>query len=114
MLTYRLGILIYNATVSFCKHYILPKDRTFDQMVQAARSDVANIIERSEAAATSKKMELKLTNIAKNIFYLLGLFCEGLFLIFFIAMKRKQENIAPIKQFSISACVSQGSPCVPI
>ena len=79
MLTYRLGILIYDATVSFCKHYISPKDRTFDQMVEVARSGVANIIERSEAAATSKKMELKLTNVAKNIFYLSGLFCEGLF-----------------------------------
>ena len=34
-------------------------------MVPAARSGVANIIEGSEAAATSKKTELKLTNVAK-------------------------------------------------
>ena len=34
-------------------------------MVQAARSGVANIIEGSEASATSKKTELKLTNVAK-------------------------------------------------
>ena len=34
-------------------------------MVQAARSGVANIVEGSEAAATSKKTELKLTNVAK-------------------------------------------------
>ena len=35
-------------------------------MVQAARSGVANIIEGSEASATSKKTELKLTNVAKT------------------------------------------------
>ena len=34
-------------------------------MVQAARSGVANVIEGSEASATSKKTELKLTNVAK-------------------------------------------------
>ena len=65
LLTYRLGILIYDATVAFCERYISKKDRTFDQMVQAARSGVANIIEGSEASATSKKTELKLTNVAK-------------------------------------------------
>lgn len=65
LLTYRLGLLIYDATVAFCERYISKKDRTFDQMVQAARSGVANIIEGSEASATSKKTELKLTNVAK-------------------------------------------------
>ena len=65
LLTDRLGILIYDATVAFCERYISKKDRTFDQMVQAARSGVANIIEGSEASATSKKTELKLTNVAK-------------------------------------------------
>ena len=34
-------------------------------MVQAARSGVANVIESSEASSTSKKTELKLTNVAK-------------------------------------------------
>ena len=63
--TYKLGNLIYDATAAFCNHYFSRKDRTFDQMVQAARSGVANIIEGSEASATSKKTELKLTNVAK-------------------------------------------------
>ena len=66
LVTYKLGNLIYDATVSFCDHYISRKDRTHDQMVQAARSGVANIIEGSEASATSKKTELKLTNVAKS------------------------------------------------
>ena len=60
-----LGVLIYDATVAFCARYIERHDRTHDQMVQAARSGVANIVEGSEAAATSKKTELKLTNVAK-------------------------------------------------
>ncbi len=34
-------------------------------MVQAARSGVQNIAERSQASATSKKTELKLTNVAR-------------------------------------------------
>ena len=65
LVTYKLGNLIYDATVAFCKQYISLKDRTYDQMVQAARSGVANIVEGSEASATSKKTELKLTNVAK-------------------------------------------------
>lgn len=63
--TYKLGNLIYDATAAFCAQYLDRKDRTYDQMVQAARSGVANIIEGSEASATSKKTELKLTNVAK-------------------------------------------------
>lgn len=65
LVTYRLGELIYDATAAFCARYLDRKDRTYDQMVQAARSGVANIIEGSEASATSKKTELKLTNVAK-------------------------------------------------
>lgn len=65
LVTYRLGVLIYDATAAFCGRYVDRRDRTHDQMVQAARSGVANIVEGSEAAATSKKTELKLTNVAK-------------------------------------------------
>ena len=65
LVTYKLGILIYDATAAFCDQYISRKDRTFDQMVQAARSGVANIVEGSQASAASKKTELKLTNVAK-------------------------------------------------
>ena len=65
LLTYKLGNLIYDATTAFCSRWLDPKDRTYDQMVQAARSGVANIIEGSQASATSKKTELKLTNVAR-------------------------------------------------
>lgn len=41
------------------------RDRTVDQMVQAARSGKQNIVEGSMASATSKESEIKLTNVAR-------------------------------------------------
>jgi len=63
--TFQLGQLIYDLTVRFCDRYINRRSRTHDQMVQAARSGVQNIAEGSQASGTSKKMELKLTNVAR-------------------------------------------------
>jgi four helix bundle suffix protein len=57
--------LVYDVTVRFCDRYIDQRSRTRDQMVQAARSGVQNIAEGSQASATSKKMELKLTQVAR-------------------------------------------------
>ena len=57
--------MIYDATVIFCNRFIEKTSRTRDQMVQAARSGVQNIAEGSMASATSKKMELKLTGVAR-------------------------------------------------
>jgi four helix bundle suffix protein len=57
--------LAYDVTVRFCDRYISARSRTHDQMVQAARSGVQNIAEGSQASGTSKKMELKLTNVAR-------------------------------------------------
>ncbi|MEO0086398.1 MAG: four helix bundle suffix domain-containing protein, partial [candidate division WOR-3 bacterium] len=54
-----------DVTVRFCDRYIDRRSRTRDQMVQAARSGVQNIAEGSQASGTSKKMELKLTNVAR-------------------------------------------------
>ena len=63
--SFRLAQLIYDVTVRFCERYIDRKSRTRDQMVQAARSGVQNIAEGSQASGTSKKSELKLTNVAR-------------------------------------------------
>jgi len=57
--------LAYDATVIFCDRFVDKRSRTHDQMVQAARSGVQNIAEGSMASATSKKMELKLTGVAR-------------------------------------------------
>jgi len=57
--------MVYDATVIFCGRFVDKHSRTHDQMVQAARSGVQNIAEGSMASATSKKMELKLTGVAR-------------------------------------------------
>ena len=59
--------LVYDATIIFCNRFIDKRSRTHDQMVQAARSGVQNIAEGSMVSATSKKMELKLTGVARRI-----------------------------------------------
>ncbi|MEW6738559.1 MAG: four helix bundle suffix domain-containing protein [Nitrospirota bacterium] len=63
--SYQIAQLVYDVTVRFCNNYIDRKSRTHDQMVQAARSGVQNIAEGSQASGTSKKTELKLTNVAR-------------------------------------------------
>ena len=62
---FQVAQLAYDVTVRFCDLYIDKRSRTHDQMVQAARSGVQNIAEGSQAAGTSKKTELKLTNVAR-------------------------------------------------
>ena len=63
--SFQLAQLVYDVTVSFCDRHIDRRSRTHDQMVQAARSGVQNIAEGSQASGTSKKTELKLTNVAR-------------------------------------------------
>ncbi len=63
--SFQVAQLVYDVTVRFCDKYIDRRSRTHDQMVQAARSGVQNIAEGSVASGTSKKMELKLTNVAR-------------------------------------------------
>ena len=63
--SYKVAEAVYDATVVFCRRFIPKSDRTHDQMVQAARSGVRNISEGSWAAATSRKSEMKLTNVAR-------------------------------------------------
>jgi four helix bundle suffix protein len=63
--SFQVAQLAYDVTVRFCDRYIEKRSRTRDQMVQAARSGVQNIAEGSQASGTSKKTELKLTNVAR-------------------------------------------------
>ena len=63
--SFQVAQLVYDVTVRFCDRYIEKRSRTHDQMVQAARSGVQNIAEGSRASGTSKKTELKLTNVAR-------------------------------------------------
>ena len=63
--SFQLAELIHDITVRFCGKYIERKSRTRDQMTQAARSGVQNIVEGSQVSGTSKKMEMKLTSVAR-------------------------------------------------
>ena len=65
LLSYRKAAIVYDATVRFCERFLSPRDRTVDQMTQAARSGKQNIVEASMASATSKETEIKLTNVAR-------------------------------------------------
>ena len=63
--SFQVAQLAYDVTVRFCDLYVEKRSRTRDQMVQAARSGVQNIAEGSSASATSKKTEIKLTQVAR-------------------------------------------------
>lgn len=63
---YQLSEMLYDYTCRFCDRYVPRKDRHHDQMVQAARSGYQNIAEGSEDSATSRKLEMNLTNVAKS------------------------------------------------
>ncbi len=63
--SYQAAEVVFDATNVFCDRFVNPRSRTFDQMVQAARSGKQNIAEASEDSGTSKKLELKLTEVAR-------------------------------------------------
>ncbi len=63
--SFHVAQLACDVTVRSCDRYVERTSRTRDQMIQAARSGVQNIAEGSLASGTSKKSELKLTNVAR-------------------------------------------------
>ncbi len=65
LLSFQMAQLVYDVTVRFCERFVDRRSRTHDQMVQAARSGVQNIAEGSQTSATSKKSELRLTQVAR-------------------------------------------------
>ena len=79
LLSYQKTVIIYDCTCVFCKRFLNPRDRTNDQMVQAARSGKQNIIEGAKAGITSSETELKLTNVARaSLEELLEDYCDFL------------------------------------
>jgi four helix bundle suffix protein len=65
LLSYRKAEVVYDITVRFCDRFLERRDRTVDQMVQAARSGKQNIAEGSAASGTSTETEIKLTSVAR-------------------------------------------------
>lgn len=66
LLAYKITIPIYDYTVVFCKRHrqLLSSARTFDQMVQAARSGTSNIAEGNQQA--SLEGYIKLTGVNRG------------------------------------------------
>ena len=50
LLSYQKAKIVYGGTVRFCDRFLDKRDRTRDQMVQAARSGKQNILEGSQAS----------------------------------------------------------------
>lgn len=65
LLSFRKARIVYDGTVRFCERFLDKRDRTVDQMVQAARSGKQNILEGSQASGTSKETEIKLVSVAR-------------------------------------------------
>lgn len=68
LIVYKKAECIYDLTFFFASRYLDRRDRTVDQMIQAARSGKQNIIEGSAASVTSRETEIKLFNVAKASF----------------------------------------------
>ncbi|RJR15966.1 four helix bundle protein [Candidatus Microgenomates bacterium] len=70
LMSYQMAEIVFDLTQIFCKSYMSYQSnqtytRTYDQMVQAARSGKQNIAEGSQVSGTSKKTELKLVSVAR-------------------------------------------------
>ena len=67
LIMYQQAVVIYDLTDEFCKRYMTYQTnqsyRTYDQMIQAARSGKQNIVEAS--LEKSLKMNIKLTGVAR-------------------------------------------------
>lgn len=68
LIVYKKAECIYALSYHFAHRFLDKRDRTVDQMVQAARSGKQNIIEGSAASMTSRETEIKLFNVAKASF----------------------------------------------
>ena len=65
LLSFEKARVVFDATLYFCEKFLARGDRTYGQMVQAARSGKQNIVEGSQASGTSKETELKLVGVAR-------------------------------------------------
>lgn len=96
LLTYRYSEIVHDLTVEFCNEYISKFSRTFDQMIQAARSGKQNIVEGVGQSKTSKSGEMKLLGVA-------GASIEELITDFEDFLRQKKLDIWPKTDFRIRA-----------
>jgi four helix bundle suffix protein len=65
LISFKKARVVYDGTVLFCGRFLRKSDRTYDQMVQAARSGKQNILEGCQVSGTSKEGEIRLINVAR-------------------------------------------------
>jgi four helix bundle suffix protein len=65
LLAYQKALVVFQGTKRFCARFLEKRDRTVDQMIQAARSGKQNIVEGSTASGISKETEIKLIGVAR-------------------------------------------------
>ena len=66
LVSHQMAELLEDITKRFVARYVDRWSRTTDQMVQASRSGARNIAEGSLFSATSKKIEMNLTNVTRT------------------------------------------------
>jgi four helix bundle suffix protein len=66
LLAYQKALIVFQATCRFCERFLEKRDRTVDQMIQAARSGKQNIVGGSKVSGTSEEAELKLINVSRS------------------------------------------------
>jgi four helix bundle suffix protein len=66
LVAYQKALIVFQGTTRFCERFLEKRDRTVDQMTQAARSGKQNIVEGSKVSGTSKEAEIKLLNVARS------------------------------------------------
>jgi len=76
--SFRMAQLILDLTVLFCDEHTEPRSRARDRMPRTARAVVRQIAEGSRLGATSKKLELRQTEMARASLDELRLDYEGL------------------------------------
>ncbi len=64
LLVYRCAVTVSDLTTIFCDRWINQKSRTFDQMIQAARSGKQNIAEASKELSSSS--DLLLNSVSRS------------------------------------------------
>ena len=58
LLAYQKALVVFRGTVRFCERFLEKRDRTVDQMIQAARSGKQNIIEVARLPGLPRKRRL--------------------------------------------------------
>ena len=66
LLTYRYSVVVHDLTAEFCERNINKFSRTYDQMIQGARSGKQCIVEAVGQSDTSKRGEIKLLGVSKG------------------------------------------------